>query len=46
MKIKYRPEIDGLRFLAVTAVILYHADINFFAGGFLGVDIFLLYLVI
>ncbi len=45
MKIKYRPEIDGLRFLAVTAVILYHADLsfldlNFFAGGFLGVDIF------
>ena len=45
MKIKYRPEIDGLRFLAVTAVILYHADLSFidvnlFAGGFLGVDIF------
>ena len=45
MSIKYRPEIDGLRFLAVTAVILYHAEISFinvspFAGGFLGVDIF------
>lgn len=45
MKIKYRPEIDGLRFLAVSAVILYHADINLnnvklLSGGFLGVDIF------
>ena len=45
MKIKYRPEIDGLRFLAVAAVIIYHADVQFnniqiFPGGFLGVDIF------
>lgn len=38
---EYRPEIDGLRAIAVIAVVLYHADVRFFAeGGFLGVDIF------
>jgi len=45
MKISYRPEIDGLRAVAVFAIILYHAKISifgyhFFSGGFLGVDIF------
>ena len=45
MKIDYRPEIDGLRGVAVISAILYHAQINifginFFKGGFLGVDIF------
>lgn len=42
---KYRPEIDGLRFLAVFIVIVYHIrlnlfDINIFQGGFIGVDVF------
>jgi peptidoglycan/LPS O-acetylase OafA/YrhL len=41
MKITYRPEIDALRAIAVLMVIFYHAKINFFKGGFVGVDIFI-----
>lgn len=37
---EYRPEIDGLRALAVVPVILFHAGFNFFSGGYVGVDIF------
>ena len=37
---KYRPEIDGLRALAVVPVILFHAGMQFFQGGFVGVDVF------
>jgi peptidoglycan/LPS O-acetylase OafA/YrhL len=36
----YRPEIDGLRALAVIPVILFHAGFDIFNGGFVGVDIF------
>ena len=37
---KYRPEIDGLRALAVVPVILFHTESKLFSGGFLGVDVF------
>lgn len=36
----YRPEIDGLRALAVVPVILFHAGFELFSGGFVGVDVF------
>ncbi len=38
--VKYRPEIDGLRAVAVVPVILFHAGVAAFSGGFVGVDIF------
>lgn len=38
--IDYRPEIDGLRALAVLAVIGFHAHIPPLGGGFIGVDVF------
>ena len=37
---RYIPSIDGLRAIAVTAVILYHLGVNWIPGGFLGVDLF------
>lgn len=37
---RYRPDIDGLRALAVIAVLFFHLSFNGFAGGFVGVDIF------
>ena len=37
---RYRPEINGLRAIAVIPVILFHAGFQLFSGGFVGVDIF------
>jgi len=36
----YRPDVDGLRAVAVLAVVFYHAFPSFIQGGFVGVDIF------
>ncbi len=36
----YRPEVDGLRAVAVLAVVLSHAGFEWMAGGYLGVDVF------
>ncbi len=37
---RYRPDIDGLRALAVLAVVAFHYDVPGLAGGYVGVDVF------
>ncbi|MFM7144339.1 MAG: acyltransferase family protein [Alphaproteobacteria bacterium] len=37
---EYRPDVDGLRAIAVLAVILFHVDERLLPGGFVGVDVF------
>jgi peptidoglycan/LPS O-acetylase OafA/YrhL len=36
----YRPDIDGIRALAILSVVLYHSGVGFMPGGFTGVDVF------
>jgi peptidoglycan/LPS O-acetylase OafA/YrhL len=40
VRLTYSPGLDGLRAIAVMAVLLYHADLSFIPGGFLGVEVF------
>jgi peptidoglycan/LPS O-acetylase OafA/YrhL len=37
----YRPDIDGLRAIAIISVVAFHVRLAFFRGGFVGVDVFL-----
>ena len=38
--IAYQPALDGVRALAVAAVLLFHAEVPGFSGGYLGVSVF------
>ncbi|MFG1479581.1 acyltransferase family protein [Xanthobacter sp. V4C-4] len=40
MSLAYRPDVDGLRAIAVGSVVLFHAGFGVFKGGFVGVDVF------
>lgn len=39
-RLTYAPELDGLRGIAILAVMLFHTEISIFKGGFIGVDVF------
>ena len=42
LRLTYCPALDGLRGVAVLAIVLYHLNVAWLPGGFLGVDAFLL----
>ena len=37
---EFRPDIEGLRALAVVVVVLFHVRLSTFSGGYVGVDVF------
>ena len=39
-RVKYRPDVDGLRAIAVLSVLLFHGGVAALSGGFVGVDVF------
>jgi peptidoglycan/LPS O-acetylase OafA/YrhL len=40
VSLRYRPDIDGLRAVAIAVVVLFHLEVPGFPGGFVGVDVF------
>ena len=36
----FRPDVEGLRAVAIVLVVLYHGNLNFLSGGYVGVDVF------
>ena len=40
MSRRFRPDLEGLRAVAVVLVLLYHAGVPGFGGGYIGVDVF------
>ena len=39
-EIRFRPDVEGLRFVAVVTVVLFHAGVSWMSGGYVGVDVF------